>query len=270
MGSVKQIQAGSLFSLRSSQAHSPSAARRSAYMGHWRCKSAFIRRANRRGSGAVLRAAAACAAVWFVSTALVHRTGRRLSAAGVGHTDGLRHLDRCLIFMPFEMADLSSVSIVDTWWRCIMLKSCQYCGRIHDTHYDCGRRPKSDRKPDAADRFRWTKQWQRKREQIRERDRSLCRWCLEKGRLSCEGLSVHHIEPLSEAWDMRLEDDNLITLCSGCHEEAEQGRIPRSKLHELTGQEPCLASPLPRTGKNSEPLDNDAGPRKTKDSRNEN
>lgn len=81
-------------------------------MGHRRCKSAFIRRANRRGSGAVLRAAAARGAVWFVSTALVHRTGRRLSAAGVGHTDGLRHLDRCLIFMSFEMTvvDMSAFS----------------------------------------------------------------------------------------------------------------------------------------------------------------
>ncbi|MCI7325839.1 HNH endonuclease [bacterium] len=151
-----------------------------------------------------------------------------------------------------------------------MLKSCQYCGRIHDTHYDCGRRPKSGRKPDAADRFRWTKQWQRKREQIRERVRILCRWWLEHGRLSYDSLSVHHIVPLAEAWDLRVDDGNLITLCGKCHEEAEAGKISRDELRDLAEREPRLSSPLPRTGKNSDPSDNDAGPRKTKDSRNEN
>lgn len=128
-----------------------------------------------------------------------------------------------------------------------MLKACPYCGRIHERGFDCGKRPVYSRfqKQDA---FRSTKAWQRKRACIRERDLHLCRWCLTKGRLSYTDLSVHHIEPLQEAWELRLEENNLITLCSGCHEQAEAGKIPRTVLHELTKIPPQL-SPRARRDK---------------------
>ena len=96
--------------------------------------------------------------------------------------------------------------------------------------------------------FRSTQAWQHKRAWIRERDMHLCRWCLTLGRLSYTNLSVHHIEPLHEAWGERLDDSNLITLCSPCHEQAEAGKISRAALHELTHTPPQL-SPRPRRDK---------------------
>ena len=66
--------------------------------------------------------------------------------------------------------------------------------------------------------------------------------CLASGRLTYCGLSVHHIEPLEEAWDLRLDENNLITLCSHHHEQAEAGKLPRAMLHELT-LAPLLLSP---------------------------
>ena len=111
--------------------------------------------------------------------------------------------------------------------------ACPYCGRIHDRRFDCGRRPKADKKRDAADGFRSTRAWQKRREEIRRRDRNLCRWCLAAGTLTYGALSVHHIEPLEEAWALRMEESNLITLCSCCHEQAEAGKIPRDALHRL-------------------------------------
>ena len=95
--------------------------------------------------------------------------------------------------------------------------------------------------------FRSTKEWQRTREMVRARDRNLCRWCLSRGMLSYDKLSVHHIEPLEQAWELRSEEDNLITLCPICHEMAESGKIPRDALHKLT-QEPTRISPLPQNG----------------------
>ena len=154
-----------------------------------------------------------------------------------------------------------------------MLKSCPYCGRIHDSRFDCGKKPKrtkwTGKGCSQLDAFRGSKSWQRMRETIRARDRSLCRWCLAYGTLTCSGLSVHHIEPLAEAWELRLEESNLITLCGQCHEMAEAGKIPRAMLHDLTSQPPQL-SPRCQQGKNPSLWDTDAGPRKTKDSRNEN
>lgn len=121
-----------------------------------------------------------------------------------------------------------------------MLKSCKYCGRVHDTKINCGRKPKYVSKKVATkmDRFRWTRAWQEKREQIKERDKHMCRVCstgkyFTDKRYNTNNLSVHHIEPLLYAFDKRLEDDNLITLCDYHHELAEKGKIPARELKEL-------------------------------------
>lgn len=53
-----------------------------------------------------------------------------------------------------------------------------------------------------------------------------------------QDLSVHHIEPLEERFDLRLENDNLVTCCSRHHEMAEAGKIPREYLHALAQVSP--------------------------------
>lgn len=114
------------------------------------------------------------------------------------------------------------------------LKSCKYCGRIHDSRYDCGRRPKYKRtRYNDTDAFRSSAAWQHKREQIRERDKNLCVVCRSNGRYEYNGLSCHHIEPLEERYDLRLEDENLIMMCQGCHESAEIGKISKDELRGL-------------------------------------
>ena len=120
-----------------------------------------------------------------------------------------------------------------------MLRSCQYCGRIHDSKYDCGKLP-SKRKDKEQDRFRASGAWKKKRAEIRERDLNLCRMSLYNGEICYTGLSVHHIEPLTEAWDSRLGDDNLITLNEYYHELAEKGDISRTLLHELAISPPAI------------------------------
>lgn len=118
-----------------------------------------------------------------------------------------------------------------------MLRSCKYCGRVHPTGYVCTMRPK-DRKhrDEKIDRFRKTTAWTHKRAEILERDGHRCRMCdaeMAPRRYNPGRLSVHHIEPLAERWDLRLEDWNLLTVCDRHHEEAERGGYDRSYLHEL-------------------------------------
>ncbi len=114
-----------------------------------------------------------------------------------------------------------------------MLKSCSYCGRIHRKGEVCPRKPKRFGKDTRESRFRNSASWQKKREQIRERDHYLCRMCLREERLTYDRLQVHHIVPLAEDWEGRLEDNNLIVLCPYHHELAEAGRIPREELREM-------------------------------------
>lgn len=96
-----------------------------------------------------------------------------------------------------------------------------------------------------ADRFRNTRIWRRKSESIQARDLHLCRVCLTKQfntklQHNSRRLSVHHITPIAEDYDRRLDDDNLITLCSYHHELAECGGIPRPLLFELVRTLPTL------------------------------
>jgi predicted HNH restriction endonuclease len=46
-------------------------------------------------------------------------------------------------------------------------------------------------------------------------------------------LEVHHIESLDAAWHLRLDDENLITVCDDCHELAERGEIAAADLREI-------------------------------------
>ncbi len=114
-----------------------------------------------------------------------------------------------------------------------MLKSCKWCGRIHDTKFDCGKKPTHTKKRTHIVRFRSSGKWQRKRNIIISLDQGLCAMCKKEGQYIYEYLEVHHIVPLSEDWDLRLDEDNIITLCEKHHELADQGKIERQVLKKL-------------------------------------
>lgn len=129
-----------------------------------------------------------------------------------------------------------------------MLKSCKYCGRIHDISYICPRKP--ERKPmkktvkrnSSADQFRSTNSWKIKREGIKKRDMYLCQICFRnmystKVRYNGRDLSVHHAESLEENFDKRLDDDNLLTMCERHHRMAEKKIIPVHVIKEIIRQQ---------------------------------
>lgn len=112
-----------------------------------------------------------------------------------------------------------------------MLKSCKYCGRIHDNKHDCGKKPQRKKQFNNKNKFRSTNAWNKKRNEIRDRDNNLCQVCIRKlydtkQQYTYNGLEVHHAESLEDNFDKRLDDDNLITLCEQHHEMAEKGIIP--------------------------------------------
>ena len=115
-----------------------------------------------------------------------------------------------------------------------MLRACPVCGRIHDSSRMC----KAKRSPrlSVADRFRSTKEWQDARDAARERDMNMCVVCRGEGTITVDDLSVHHIVPLEEDYDLRAELDNLATVCGKHHREAERGDISRKFLCDLIGR----------------------------------
>ena len=128
-----------------------------------------------------------------------------------------------------------------------MLVTCRHCGRIHERSYDCGQKKTTGKKwnprwsngSDEA-RFRWSQEWKDKRDEIRARDLNLCQCCIRglyqygnKRPLNYDDLSVHHAIPITQDWERRLDDSNLITLCSLHHEMAESGDIPYETIKAI-------------------------------------
>ena len=122
-----------------------------------------------------------------------------------------------------------------------MLKSCKYCNRIHDSKYDCGRKPVRIKPKTNQNKFRCTRAWKDKSTEIRIRDVYLCQLCIRglhgQKRYSRDTVEVHHIVPIAEDYDKRLDNNNLITLCIKHHEMAEDGRVPRGELLEIAKEQ---------------------------------
>lgn len=127
-----------------------------------------------------------------------------------------------------------------------MLKSCSYCGRIHKQGDICQKKPKKQYKNKRKcndfelkyNQFLSSFAWQKAREEVKERDLYLCVMCVAEGRLDGKRqydpqiLEVHHIIPVKEDWDLRLQKNNLITLCKKHHTDAEMGKIRREELRK--------------------------------------
>lgn len=119
-----------------------------------------------------------------------------------------------------------------------MLKTCSKCGVVPQDHicpYKTYRKIKRDSK---ADKFRRTKAWNKKSIEIRQRDKYLCKVCINNlyntiNIYNYDKLEVHHIVPLNEDYDKRLDNNNLITLCKYHHNLAEHNEIPREELYDL-------------------------------------
>ncbi len=113
-----------------------------------------------------------------------------------------------------------------------MLKTCIVCGGIHDESNMCKRMYKSKKKTKSSS-FRNTNKWIIKREQIKKRDKYLCQVCLKDSIYNYDDLQVHHIIPIDKNYDLKLDESNLITLCSYHHKQAEQNKITKEYLYKL-------------------------------------
>lgn len=123
-----------------------------------------------------------------------------------------------------------------------MLKSCSYCGKIHDSKYICSAKPKKNRAITEADKFRWTSIWQRKREEIKKRDLYLCQICIRElyntaTKYNTEELSVHHNIPINEDYNKRLDNSNLLTVCDYHHKMCDRGEIAREEVQKIIDEQ---------------------------------
>lgn len=83
-----------------------------------------------------------------------------------------------------------------------------------DTAYDRNRRD-----PRVTEFYK-SQGWRNARQFVLERDRHLCRLCLEEKRITAAKI-VHHKVELDpndpKAWELRLNASNLVSVCHACH-----------------------------------------------------
>lgn len=72
--------------------------------------------------------------------------------------------------------------------------------------------------------FYHSKSWKAKRKQALRRDNYLCQRCLNEFEIITISEEVHHIISTKEDWSKKLELDNLISLCTSCHQQIESKR----------------------------------------------
>ena len=131
-------------------------------------------------------------------------------------------------------------------------RSCKYCGRVHDEGYKCNNKPIKRKKVDDTTRFRNSPKWQKKRKHIKERDNYLCQVCIRelyntKRKYNSEGLQVHHAMPINLSQDLKLDENNLITLCSMHHSMCDKGKIPYNEVKKIINEQNQKTNQSPTT-----------------------
>ena len=119
--------------------------------------------------------------------------------------------------------------------------TCKYCGVVRRGHQCPHRKTYHKKGNKKSDAFRKTKMWTNKSIEIRQRDRYLCQVCLRNlyntlDFLNHKNVDVHHITPIEEDYNRRLDNDNLISLCRYHHKMADDGKIPRKVLYDIVAE----------------------------------
>lgn len=116
--------------------------------------------------------------------------------------------------------------------------TCSRCGVVSRGHRCPYRTYKKKAYDTEADKFRQTRRWRNKSIEVRQRDRYLCRVCEANlyntiQQFTYNEIDVHHIVPINEDYNKRLDNDNLISLCRYHHKMADDGKIPKEVLYKI-------------------------------------
>lgn len=116
----------------------------------------------------------------------------------------------------------------------MMYKSCPRCGKIHPANKPCKRIYIAN--PEARDKearkARATNAWKRKSLEVREKACYMCEACKDEGKITTQGLEVHHITKLTQGGEL-LDNLNLVCLCQEHHKQADNGEIDENYLLSL-------------------------------------
>jgi 5-methylcytosine-specific restriction enzyme A len=97
-----------------------------------------------------------------------------------------------------------------------VVRSCSKCGRIHEHNYNCKAITRVN-SGSLSNKIRNTQAWKKKHKIVFDRDNGLCQICIRNlhdtyARVYNNSIEVHHIELIVEAYELRLDEGNLIII----------------------------------------------------------
>lgn len=124
------------------------------------------------------------------------------------------------------------------WAKISDYVTCKYCGIVMRGHKCPHKTYRKQERDSKADKFRKSKRWTDKSIEVKEKSKYLCEVCMENkyhtiNQFNFNKLETHHIEPLCENYERRLDNFNLVVLCNFHHKLAEKGEIPKDYLFKL-------------------------------------
>lgn len=97
-------------------------------------------------------------------------------------------------------------------------KLCDEC-TIKDKENNRNRYKEYDntKRDDKCSKFYKSKEWLMTRTSVLFRDNNMCRVCWSRDKKIKVGDTAHHIITLRDDWSLRVDKNNLITVCPSCH-----------------------------------------------------
>lgn len=109
----------------------------------------------------------------------------------------------------------------------------QQCECNKNRYKDYNKRIRYNKDNKKYNDFYNTGDWKRVSGFIRIKYNGLCLMCLLKYKEIIPVDVVHHIEPIRDDYSKRLEEDNLIPLCHGCHNSIDHINYTKELKEEL-------------------------------------
>lgn len=128
-----------------------------------------------------------------------------------------------------------------------MFKTCPYCHKIVPANHRCELRKQARNKINQRyahgneyKRFIWSQAWRDARAYVLRRDGGVDQAALNGldndhpyPYIQTRGLQVHHIIKYEDRPDLATDPDNLITLSTSTHKQAEDGEISADDLRKI-------------------------------------
>ena len=125
-------------------------------------------------------------------------------------------------------------------------------GRYCEVHSDTTKQKYKDYDRERSDQqevsFYNSKPWKDVRAAVLQRDFYLCQQCKRQG-ITTFGNIVHHIVELKDDWSLRLDMNNLETVCSACHNQ--EHTKTKKGLNTSTKNLVIVVVGLPGSGKST-------------------